>query len=367
MTSGAPNATAGRAPSADAVTLPSADPYDVHLEYVRRGWSDGLPVIPATPERVGAMLESAPDTDEQPPRIPPRGGLATLEALVIQAVMAGCEPKQFPVVVAAVRAMTHSRFNLTTIQSTTHSAAPLVIVNGPSRARLGFHGGAGCLGPGFQANATVGRALRLVLLNIGGGRPGDGDFASQGHPGKFSFCAAENEEQSPWEPMHVDAGYARSDNTVTVFGAGAPINVNNHVGGSATHILDTVADSMCSVGGNILWRVAYGDNGEQQTGEWIIALTPEHAATIADDGWSKDDVRRYIFEYARIPSEKFRASGMWGMHQAPKWLQLTRPGIGIPVVAAPERVVVMVLGGAGKHSSCIPTHSSASRSVMTTW
>lgn len=352
---------------AEQVVLDTDDPYLLHLEYVRRGWSDGLPVIPATPDRVRAMLEFAPHGWSADPRIPPAQGVATAEALAIQAVMAGCQPSQFPVLLAAVEAMSDPSFNLTAVQATTHSVAPFLVVNGPRGRELGFSGGPGCLGPGSQANATVGRAVRLALLNIGGGRPGVGDKASQGHPGKYTYCIAENEAENPWAALHVERGYAPDDSTVTVFGAGAPVNVNNHVGTTATHILDTFADAMVTIGGTVMHRRAYGKDGQDQTGEYIVLFAPEHAATIAADGWTKDDVQRYLFEHARIPTERMPQTGMWGMHEAPRWMQLDRPGWAVPVVARPDCFVIIVAGGEGKHSSCIPTHGSSTHSVTVRW
>lgn len=362
MSSKTPEVTSSGGSEGDTVVFASDDPRDVHLEYVRRGWTDGLPCIPATRERVDEMLQFAPASDEAP-RIPPRETRATPELLAIQAVMAGCLPEQFPVVVAAIKAMTTSRFNLTTIQGTTHSAAPFILVNGPRSHELGFHGGAGCLGPGFQANATVGRAVRLALLNIGGGHPGVGDKATQGHPGKFTYCCAENERDSPWPPFQTDRGFSAEENTVTVFGAGAPINVNDHAADSAVHILDNFAETMSVITSPVTYRIAYGDDPRGQSGEWVVAFAPEHAQTIAAEGWTKDDVRRYLFEHARIPTGKLPMSGMWGQHEPPKWLSWERPGYRIPVVCDPESIAVTVIGGSGKHSSCIPTHGSATRSV----
>lgn len=353
--------------SAPQIALDTDDVYELHMEYHRRGWSDGLPIIPATPARVRAMLAFTPPGHAAAPRIPPSQGRATPEALAIQAVMAGCQPKQFPVVLAAVQAMSDPAFNLTTMQSTTHSVAPLLVVNGPRRSELEFHGGVGCLGPGFQGNATVGRAIRLALLNIGGGYPGIGDKASQGHSGKFTYCTAENEEDSPWHSLHVDRGFSTTDNTVSVFGAGAPVNINNHVGKTPEHILDTFADAMVTTGGNVMHRRAYGPDGGDQTGEFVVLLAPEHAATIADAGWSKDDVRRYLFEFARMPVERMPFTGMWGMHEVPRWMVLDRPGWGVPIVSRSEDFVVIVAGGEGKHSCCIPTHGSSTRSVTVKW
>ena len=183
-----------------------AGEYDaVQNLYLERGWTDGLPVTPPTPERVESMLRAV----DLPPyrviaEIPPNWGGATVERLAINAVMAGCLPEYFPVIVAAVDAMSDPAFNLYAVQATTHPCAPLVIVNGPIREALGFNGSSGAFGPGWRANATIGRAIRLALLNIGGGYPGVGDMSSQGAPSKYGYCVAENEELNPWGPLHVD-------------------------------------------------------------------------------------------------------------------------------------------------------------------
>ena len=182
-----------------------------------RGMTDGLPVIPPTGERVERMMDAV----SSPPghvvaELPPRGGLATIEKLAINSVMAGCRPEYFPVVIAAVEAMTQPQFNLIGVQTTTNPVAPFLLLNGPVRRSLDVNCGAGALGPGRRANATIGRALRLILINIGGGVPGEGDKSILGSPGKYTFCLGELEEESPWEPFHVEHGFAPDESTVTV-------------------------------------------------------------------------------------------------------------------------------------------------------
>src|SRR2546428_10354032 len=198
---------------------------------------------------------------------PPLWRQATLEKLAVSAVMAGCEPAYFPVVVAAVEAMLEPPFNLYGVQATTHPVAPLVIVHGPVAGRLGVHAGSGCFGPGFRANATIGRAIRLILMNVGGGWPGRHDMATQGSPAKFAYCIAEREDASPWGPLHAGA------NVVTVFGGEAPPNLNDHASPTAAGILATVADTAVSLGSDLCW-----DSSHSQL---PIVLGPEHAATIA--------------------------------------------------------------------------------------
>ena len=192
----------------------------VNRLYHERRWTDGLPVIPPTVERVARMVESA----RRPPAeivasIAPGFGAASIERIAINAVMAGCEPAHLPAVIAAVEAVAAPEFNLQGIQATTNPVAVWIIVNGPAARRLGVNGSFNCLGQGTRANAAIGRALRLVLQNIGGALPGEMDRATHGQPGKYSFCCAENEAANPWEPLHVERGFGRDVSTVTVVGA----------------------------------------------------------------------------------------------------------------------------------------------------
>ena len=207
---------------AELIVLP--DDYDaLQNYYLERGWSDGLPITPPTPERVEAMLSAVSLAPRHVvAQLPPNWGDATVERLAINAVMAGCLPQYLPVIVAGVAAMSDPAFNIYAIQATTHSCAPLFVVNGPIREELGMNSSSGAYGPGWRANATIGRAVRLALLNIGGGHPGVGDMSTQGAPSKYTYCVAENEEANPWEPLHVERGFAPDLSTVTVVGGDRP-------------------------------------------------------------------------------------------------------------------------------------------------
>ena len=186
-----------------------------------KGFTDGLPVIIPTPARVSRMvLATGLEADMVLGTMGPGHGIATIEKVAVAAVMAGCLPDYMPVVLAAVKAVIDPVFDLTEMQATTHCTAPLIIVNGPARHNCGpISSSYGALGPGHRANASIGRALRLAMINIGGGRPGTSDMALLGHPGKFTFCLAEDEENSPFPPMHVDLGFDPDDSVVTVIGA----------------------------------------------------------------------------------------------------------------------------------------------------
>jgi hypothetical protein len=307
--------------------------------FVERGWCDGLPIVPPTPERVRAMHGAADPTRSLGP-MPPLWREATLEVLAVNAVMAGCRPEYFPVIVAAVEGMLDPAFNLYGVQATTHPVAPLTIVNGPYGRAIGLHGGSGCFGPGFRANATIGRALRLILMNVGGAWPGQHDMATQGSPAKFSYCLAEHEAASPWGPLH-------EGDTVTVYGGEAPHNVNDHCSTSAAGVLTTVAHTAVTLGSNVGWYLAQS--------QLLIVLGPEHAQTIAGDGLGRADVQRFVYEQARLSLGTLKLGGMWGMQDWPAWMMALRDDEARPPrVPSADDVLVIVAGGAGKHSSVVP-------------
>ncbi len=314
-------------------------PEAVYRAFVEREWCDGLPIVPPTEDRVRTMLGDA-DGGRSLGAMPPLWREATLEKLAINAVMAGCTPAMFPVVVAAVEAMLDPTFNLYGVQATTHPVAPLLIVNGPYGREIGLHCGSGCFGPGFRANATIGRAIRLILLNVGGAWPGRHDMATQGSPAKFSYCVAENEAASPWEPLC-------EGNTVTVFGGEGPHNVNDHVSTTAAGLLATVADTAVSLGSNVGWYFSQS--------QILVAFGPEHARTVADDGLSRADVQRFLYEQARLPLRTLKLGGMWGIQDWPAWMLALRDDDALPPsVPSPDDILVTVAGGPGKHSVVVP-------------
>ncbi|HEY7521551.1 MAG TPA: hypothetical protein VIE36_24940 [Methylomirabilota bacterium] len=315
------------------------DTTSVFEAFISRSWADGLPIIPPTEERVRAMLGGR-DGDKTLGVMPPLWRQVSLEKLAVNAVMAGCEPRAFPIIVAAVEAMLDRAFNLYGVQATTHPVAPLVVVNGAYGRDVGLHSGSGCFGPGFRANATIGRAIRLILLNVGGAWPGRYDMATQGSPAKYSYCIAENEAASPWGPM---AG----GDTVTVFGGEPPHNVNDHVATTATGILTTLCDTAVSLGSNVGWYFSQS--------QLMVVLGPEHAKTIADDGFTRADVQRFVYEHARLSLGQLKLGGMWGMQDWPRWMTaVADPSVLLPQVPSPEDIYVVVAGGSGKHSAVVP-------------
>ena len=336
---GVPPATAHAAPVSVAPDLIEVDAEHLLAEFAAREWCDGLPVIAPTEERVHEMLGGI-DGARSLGAMPPLWRQATLEKLAVNAVMAGCEPAYFPVIVAAVEAMLDPAFNCYGVQATTHPVAPLVIVHGPRARAIGVHSGSGCLGPGFRANATIGRAIRLVMMNVGGAWPGRHDMATQGSPSKFSYCLAENVDASPWGPW-------REDDSVTVFGGEPPHNVNDHVSTTASGILTTIAHTAVAPGSNVGWILSQS--------QLLVILGPEHAATITGDGLSRADVQRFVYEHARLTLGTLKLGGMWGMHDWPAWMNAVRDDNALmPALASPDDVFVIVAGGPGKHSAVVP-------------
>lgn len=314
-----------------------------------RGWSDGLPIVPPTEERVLAMLGGSDfQPDDVIAEIPPRWAAATVEKIAINAVMAGCHPHYLPVLIASVRAMADERFNLHGIQTTTHPVGPMVVVNGPIRHDIDVNCKAGCLGPGWRANATIGRAIRLILANVGGARPGKLDKATLGGPSKYSLVFGENEEESPWEPMHVELGYSPEVSTVTIFPAEGPHNVNDHISQTEEGILGMVSHSMTAVGTNNNWYDA----------EMMLILSPEHAETVGRHGWTKRQVKEFVCDHARRPVSDWPRENREGRFMRMLQDQAAAGQAALPMVAAvkrPEDLLVVVAGGAGKHSAVVPS------------
>jgi hypothetical protein len=321
---------------------------------MERGWGDGLPMIPATAERVLAMIAGAGrPADDLVAILPPRLGRATVERVAVNAVLAGALPEHFPVILAAVEAVAEPAFNLQAIQTTTHPCSPLIIVNGPIAARLGINGAGNALGQGHRANAVIGRALRLLLQNTGGARPGSEDRATQGHPGKYSYCVAENEAASPWEPLSVERGFPAGVSTVTVCASEGPHNINDHGSATPEGILTTVAGTAATVGSNNIYL----------GGEPLVVLGPEHAATVAGGGWSKADFKRALWERAQVPLSRFDPSNLERFAVIhPAGFKDRPPETLAPLARAWTDIMVVVAGGAGKHSVLIPTFG-ATRSV----
>lgn len=258
-----------------------------------QGLTDGLPVVPPTPERVMRMLAGTKrDAQEVVAVVPPNLAPVTVEKIAINAVMAGCKPEYLPVVIAAIEAVTTEQFNMHGVLATTHFPTPVIIVNGPIRDRIGMNYKMNVLGQGNRANATIGRAVQLVVRNVGGGRPGEVDRAALGQPGKYTFCFAEFEERSNWDALHVERGFAKDQSTVTVYAGGAPNGIIDQLSRDAKSLATSYGRALSAAG----HPKQYGH------GEIVVIIPPEHVDTFAKDGWSKDQVREQIQASSAVPA-----------------------------------------------------------------
>ncbi len=323
-------------------------PETLMAAYASRGWGDGLPLVAPTPERVAAMLEAgcggtAPDPDEILAELPPRHGRATRRAIAVNAVLAGCPPGVLPVLASAVRALAQPELNLRGVNATTHPVAPLLIVHGRAASLLRFNSGLGCFGPGNRANATVGRALRLVLLHLAGARPGDGDASTQGQPSKYAYCIAENAAASPWESYPRSVG-VEAPSAVTLFCGENPHNFHDMESSEPATILDKCASVMATLGSN---------NAPVASAEFFVVLGPEHAATCAAAGWTRRDVQSYLYERARRRAAELR--GAFQVRKLRPWQEALPDDASCPITEHPDNLRVLVAGGAGKHSCVIPS------------
>jgi hypothetical protein len=321
--------------------------------YMERRWGDGLLIVPPTEERVERMLAHTKRArDEVIATIAPRYGAATVERIAINAVMAGCKPEYLPVLIAAAQAVGTKAFHLQAIQATTNPAAVWLVVNGPIAQRLGVNSGGNCLGPGAWANGTLGRALRLILQNIGGGLPGDMDKATQGQPAKWTFCCAENEEANPWEPLHVERGYARDESTVTVVGALGTWNMN---------ITEKEPDNVVAMIGDTMQYPASSDYIHGGA-PWVL-LSPQHAQLFKEAGWSKAEVKRRLWEASKMRAGRSLGSEFERLKNArAAELGDITPDTIIPISVQPDDITLLVAGGAGSHTVFVPV-SAHTRSV----
>jgi hypothetical protein len=322
--------------------------------FYEQGWTDGLPIVPPTAARVEKMLAgmASHDADELIGAVPPKFGHATFRQVAVNAVMAGCRPEYLPVVVAALRAVLEPAYGLEHRQTTTHAGAPLIIVNGPIVQRLRINCGTGVFGPGWRANATIGRALRLVLVNIGGAGPGV-DASQTGHPGKYTFCIAEYEAANPWQPLHVERGFRQEEDVVTVVNTEAPHSMTENVQTASLEIMRTFASSMATLGVNNLYS----------QGNPVLALGLEHVQQFAADGLSKRDVQQTLFEMARQPWGLMKNRGKSKGPRFPEFVDRSDDASMVPIVNAPEDLIVIVAGGAGGKSMFLPTAGGQSLSV----
>ena len=324
--------------------------------FADQGLTDGLPVVPPTEERVLRMLEGTtrPATDLVA-SIPPNLVPATVEKIAINAVMAGCRPEYLPVVIAAVEAACTDTFNLHGVLCTTYFVGPLIVVNGPIRHAIGLNCGRNVFGQGARANATIGRALQLIVRNVGGGRPGEIDMATLGQPGKYTACIGENEEASCWDPLHVERGFDRDRSTVTVFAAEAPRAIRDQISRRSSSLAASMAYSLETVAHRKL-------HGMDQV---LLVVSPEHARTFEQDGYTKTELRARVQEVTGRPLRdvlpddecqkgtptRVLPQAWLGPDGQPTAEALSRP---FPKFSRPEDILIVVAGGtAGKFSAVV--------------
>ena len=263
-----------------------------------RGWTDGLPVVPPTEERVLRILEGtrrAPD--ERVGIVPPNNNECTVEKIAINAVMAGCKPEYMPVVLTAVEAALTEEFGMHGLLATTFFAGPMVVVNGPIARQIGMNARVNALGQGNRANAAIGRTLQLVIRNVGGGIPGGVDRAMLGNPGKYTFCFAEREDDSPWESLSVERGFSPDTSTVSLFAASG-----------VTPIMDQASrepDALCRSFAACLKAVGHPKSANSPAP--VLVISPEHTSRFGDAGWSKGRFRETLNRYLEIPVEELVA------------------------------------------------------------
>ncbi len=323
------------------------DPEKTSYNFYIRRMTDGLPIIPPTGERVRKFLNY---TDLKPDDIiavlPPRRGKATVEKIAINSIMAGCQPQFMPVIQQGIEAISSKKFNLTSVNATTHPVSVCMILNGPISREIGAASGVGCLGPGNLANASIGRALRLCLINIAGAVPGIGDHATMGSPAKYSYVFAEEESENPWESLHVERGFDPGTSTSTVIAVEAPHNVNDHRSKNAEDLLETISNTASTA----------GCNNSHVPGEILVIMSPEHARTISKDGWNKYDVKKFLHENSFVPVEQ---GDRGGRKLDDKWIIEGN----VPITRSPQDVVLVIAGGAGRHTMIAHSFGTSSESV----
>ncbi len=301
--------------------------------FYRRGWTDGLPIVAPTMARVDAMLRGGGRARNTVlGEAEPLKGVVTVEKVAINAVMAGCEDAHMPVVLAAAEALLEPEFNLRGVQTTDENVTPLLLLSGPAAKTMHMNSRFGALGPGWRANAAIGRAVRLIMHNLGGGWPGAVAFAGLGQPGRYSLCLAEDEEFNPWESLREELGFAVDDNVLVVQRAESVVNVT---GG-----LDDLASVMAS---------ATSAFSRLHGGKVAVILAPYVAKLLADQGHSKQDAKAYLHAHGLAPAAAFEKSWLHarlaGKTRWPRWVKDGVAAGGVPAVESPDDITIIVAGG----------------------
>ena len=312
--------------------------------FLEKEWSDGLPVVTPTEARVQRMLgATARDPEEVIGPIPPAQHVATVRTVAIHALMAGCKPEYLPVVLGAIRLMLEEKFNMNGVQGTMHGVAPLMIVNGPYAERIGIHGGNGCFGPGFRANASIGRAIRLMMLNLGAGMAGLASATVFGTPLRYTACLTENMAKSPWESLAVSKGYSADDDVITCAMVESPRVCHDDVSKEPERLLIGIADSMDTMG---------CFNMNMSNSDMLVAMSPEHAGICAQAGMRRADVHRRLCELAGRKMGDLKRGGQWRPSRAVKCgYDPDDDEFFVPAVKDPSHLHLIVAGGYGPQSA----------------
>jgi hypothetical protein len=300
------------------------------------GWTDGLPVVPPTAERIKAMLEAGGlEPDRELAFIENRQVSVMAEKVAINAVMAGCKAEYMPVIAAAVQALGDPLYGYHGPATSTGGSAVFMLVNGPIARKLNVNSGDNLFGPGWRANATIGRAVRLVMRNVIGTLPGELDRSSLGHGGKYSYCIAENEVDSPWPPFHTTRGFRADQNAVTIFAALAPHQYSNQLSATPEGILTTACAHM---------KVSAGSGRQPQ---YAMVFPAEHQAIMKKAKWAREDVQRYVYDNSKISLADLKR-----FHMKPGELAREDEETMVPLVETPNDLLVIAAGGAAGVQSC---------------
>ena len=319
------------------------DPYaDFFAAACENHWTDGLPVIPPTPQRIELFLATVErDPDQVVAVMPPRLGPATVRGIAANAVMAGCLPEYFPVVLAAVEAINDPAFPLVTLVGM-RPETPFFLINGPIRSKIGLECGRGCLGPGWRANATIGRALRLIMINLGGLSPGTYARSCFASPLQYSFCAGEDEENSAWQPFHIGRGFQPEQSVVSVFRVTsyialfAPLDWDQ----SARGLLEHTGLSMGSPGNTAMYAGSLS---------CLVLFNAERVQLLADAGISKAQAQAMLYEYSMLPAACFRKGDLQALREQGRVLDDR-----VSLVDGPDDIHIGVMGGPGIHTVYLP-------------
>lgn len=313
--------------------------------FLEKGWSDGFPLIPPTEDRISEMLAATSlGPDEVITVLAPGMGVATTKMVAINAVMAGCRPGHLPVLIAAIKAMSKPEYRLRTVAMSTGPHAPMMVVNGPIVEELQINYGRGALGPGKQSwsNTVLGRAIRLLLMNVGHSYVGTLDLDTIGSPNKYSMCLAENEKASPWEPYHVSRGFSADQSTVTMFGVESQLEIYDYKNHEAENLLTTIAGTIKGIGALSTRAWMYPRRKPDNT----VLICPDHAKVIAGAGWGRKEIQQFLHDKARIPAREFKnCDDGKRIREDWRWIMDAPDDTLVPILADPASFHVIVVGG----------------------